>query len=43
MKLKRVLMEVTAIVIVILFFGTGMQSETIHNNAQTNNPVNNEI
>jgi len=43
MKLKRVLMEVTAIVIVILFFGTGMEPATIHNNALTNNPVNNEI
>ena len=36
-------MEVTAIVIVILFFGTGMEPATIHNSAQTNNPVNNEI
>ena len=36
-------MEVTAIVIVILFFGTGMQPATIHNSAQTNNPANNEI
>ena len=43
MKLKRVLMEVTAIVIVILFFGTGMQPATIHNSAQTNNPASNEI
>jgi hypothetical protein len=39
----QVLMEVTAIVIVILFFGTGMEPAAIHNSAQTNNPVNNEI
>ena len=43
MKLKRVLMEVTAIVIVILFIGTATSPVTSYNQAFRNNEINPNI
>ncbi len=43
MAIKRVLMEATAIVIVILFLRTGMHPATIHNNQYVNTAAGNEL
>ena len=43
MIFKRVLMETTTIVIVILFLGTGIQPATIHSNQLLNTAASNEL